>query len=372
MKKLIFGLILVASVALVLFLVFGTKILQFRAMGAADAEAGPWPETVSTFIVEKQVWERSVEAVGSIEPTQGVLLETEATGLVESINFENGQRVEAGDVLVQLDIKVEEAELRAAEALARLAEVELERATRLRKTGNVPQSDLDRAVAEEERTKADVENIKARIARKTIRAPFSGSVGIRQINLGQFLQVGAAVVPLQANETVYVNFTLPQQALADIENGLPLVVTSDAFPERVFEGIITAVSPEVNVATRAVEVQGTLENPDGELRAGLFVRAKVTLLEEDEVTVVPATAILYAPYGNSIYKVEAGENGQTAVQYFIRTGKRRGDFVSVEKGVEVGDEVVSAGAFKLRNGISITVNNELKPDPQTAPTPDNS
>ena len=372
MKKFLFIISLLAGLALVLFLVFGTKVLQFSAMGAASAGMGPPPESVSTFTAEAQKWKRSIEAVGSIEPTQGVLLEAEVAGLVESINFENGQAVKAGAILVQLDVKVEKAELRAAEALARLAEVELERAQRLRKGGNVPQSDLDRAIADEEKTKADLENIKARIARKTIKAPFTGTAGLRRINLGQYLPQGAPIVALQANQQVYVNFTLPQQALSEIESSLPLTLTSDAYPETSFAGKVTAISPEIDPTTRSVQVQGTLDNTEGLLRAGLFVRVNVTLPQEDHVTVVPATSILYAPYGNSVYKVESTEKGLIAKQHFIRIGTRRGDFVSVEKGVEVGDPVVSAGAFKLRNGINVIVNNELAPKPELAPTPDNS
>lgn len=372
MKKVLFSLLLVVGLVLVLLFVFGTKVMQFGAMGASSESMGPPPETVSTFIVEEQTWTRRLQAVGSVEPTQGVLLEAEATGLVESINFTNGELVKAGEVLVQLDIKVEQAELQAAQALARLAEVELERAQRLRKSGNLPQSDLDRAIADESKTRADVENIKARIARKTIKAPFTGKVGIRQINLGQYLPQGAPIVALQANEQVYVNFTLPQQALGEIESGLKLKLTSDAFPKSSFEGEVTAISPEIDPATRSVEVQGTLDNPDGLLRAGLFVRLEVTLPKEDTVTVVPATAILYAPYGNSIYKVETTDEGQVAKQHFVRTGKRLGDYVSIEKGVAIGDSVVSAGAFKLRNGIKVTVNNDEAPEPELAPTPNNS
>ncbi len=372
MKKFLFIISLLAGLTLVLVLVFGTKALQFRKMDAASVGRTPPPQSVSTFTVETQTWKRNIEAVGSIEPTQGVLLETEVAGLVESINFENGQAVKAGTVLMQLDVKVEQAELKAAEALSRLAEIELERAMRLHKGGNVAQSDLDRAIANEEKTKADVENIKARIARKTIKAPFTGNTGLRRINLGQYLPQGAPIVALQANQQVYVNFTLPQQALGKIESGLSLVLTSDAYPEARFEGTVTAISPEIDPATRSMKVQGTLANPDGLLRAGLFVRVEITLPQEDRVLVVPATAILYAPYGNSVYKVESTDEGQIAKQHFIRIGTRRGDFVSVEQGVEAGDQIVSAGAFKLRNGISVTVNNELAPKPELAPTPDNS
>lgn len=372
MNKLYFSLLLLAAVIASLAAIFGTKALQFKAMGAAADAGGPPPETVATFTVEKQTWSPQLRSIGSIEPKQGVLLETEIGGIVERINFENGQRVEAGDLLVQFDIQVELAELKASQAVARLAEVELERARRLRGSGNVPQSELDRAIAEAERAKADVENIRARIDRKTIEAPFSGQVGIRQINLGQFVPSGAPIVALQANETVYANFSLPQQALDQIEVGYTLHLRSDVYPGRVFEGSLTAISPEIDASTRSVALQGTFDNAEGLLRAGLFVRVELNLPVQNEVTVVPATAILYAPYGNSVYKIEAGDNGPIARQHFVSIGKRKGDFVSIEKGVEPGDTIVSAGAFKLRNGSAVKVNNELAPQPKLNPTPNNS
>jgi membrane fusion protein (multidrug efflux system) len=372
MKKFSFTFFLIAGLALVLLLIFGSKIMQFRAMAAGGEAMGPAAESVATFIAEEQIWTRSIEAVASVEPTQGVLLEAEVAGLVESIHFVNGQQVEAGDVLLQLDAEVEQAELKAAQAVARLAEVELERARRLRASGNVPQSELDRATADAAKTKANIENIEARIARKIIKAPFTGKVGIRRVNMGQYLGQGAAIVALQANKQVYVNFTLPQQALREIDCGLSLKLSCDAFPEAIFEGEVTAISPELDPATRSIKVQGTLDNPDGLLRTGLFVRVEIMLAQKDRVTVVPATAILYAPYGNSIYKVETTDEGSFAKQSFVRTGIRRGDFVSIEKGVELGESIVSAGAFKLRNGVKLTVNNALAPEPKIAPTPDNS
>jgi membrane fusion protein (multidrug efflux system) len=373
MKKVIFSILLVGALGLLLFFVFGTKASQFGAMGAAGEGAGPPPETVATFVAEEQAWAQSFRAVGSIEPIQGVLLETETAGIVEAIHFENGQLVERGDILVELDTKVEIAERQAAEALLRLAEVELARAQRLSESGNLPQSDLDRAIAEAQRAEAELENIQALIDRKTIIAPFSGQVGIRQINLGQFVNSGAPIVALQANERVYVNFTLPQQVLRTIEKGFELAVTSNVYPGETFPGTLTALSPEIDPATRSIALQGTLENPDGRLRAGLFVRVELILPGRNQVTAIPATAIRYAPYGDSIYKIEEGEDGGTiARQHFIKIGQRRGDFVSVVEGVEPGEDVVSAGAFKIRNGAPVRINNELAPEPRLDPRPDNS
>jgi len=378
-NKVIFLLCLFGGIGLLIGLIVTTKISQFVAMGqAAEAMEMP-PTSVSTYVVDKQVWPNELRAVGSIEPVQGVLLEAETAGVVDTINFSNGEAVEQGELLIQLDISVEQAQLKSAQASARLAEVEFARAERLRASGNVPQSELDRAVADLDKAKADVENIRAVIDRKTIRAPFSGKVGIRQINLGQYVPMGAPLVSLQANEQVYVNFTLPQQSLAKLQTGLPVILQSDAFPGRRFEGKVTAVSPQIDPTTRTVELQGTVDNPDGILRAGLFVEVAVSLPDKDEVIAVPATAIVYAPYGNSIYVIDEGEDGNLiAVQKFIRTGRVLGDFVEVTKGLESGDEivsgeeVVSAGTFKLFNGAPVSIHNEMAPEAETAPTPPNT
>ncbi|HAV13951.1 MAG TPA: efflux transporter periplasmic adaptor subunit [Opitutae bacterium] len=378
LKKILFAAALVLSLGLVIFFLVATKGAQFAAMGEASKNAGPWPETVSTFIVEEQSWSNSLQSVGSIEPVQGVTLEAEIPGLVTHINFNNGQKVSAGDLLVQLDVDVEQAQLRSAEATAQLATVELKRSERLLKTGAVTQSQLDRAIADEASAQANVENLKAVIARKTIRAPFSGSLGIRQINLGQYVPQGSPIVSLQSNDQVFVNFTLPQQALASLDSGMTVELQSDVYPQSTFTGEITAISPQVDPITRTVEVQGTLDNVEGKLRAGLFVRVSVKLPEVYNVTVVPSTAILYAPYGNSIFIVEAAKNdagepaGLKVRQSLIKIGEKRGDYVSIVKGLEVGEEIVSAGAFKLRNGSSVVVNNDLAPKPEANPTPDNS
>lgn len=338
----------------------------------------PPPVSVSTYIASQQVWEESLQAIGSVEPVQGVALEAEIPGIVSMINFENGQFVNAGDLLVQLDIKVEQAQLRAAEATARLAVLENERAKKLRESGSVPQSQLDSSSADVEKANAEVDNFKAIISRKTIHAPFSGKVGIRQINLGQYVPQGAPIVTLQADEQVFVNFTLPQHTLSKLSTGIEIALKSDAYPDKNFTGTITAISPQIDPRTRTIQLQGTLDNPDGLLRAGLFVRVEAKLPTKQTVLVVPATAINYAPYGNSIYKVvekvdeASGESQLIAEQHFIRIGKHKGDFVSVVDGMSEGDEVVSAGGFKLQNGATVMINNDLKPKAELNPNPDNT
>ena len=372
-RKIVFALSLLAFTAVLVGFVVMTKLAQF---GSGDgAGGGPPPETVSTFVVERQVWERGIDAVGTVEPIQGVLLENEVAGVVRSINFKNGERVRENEVLVQLDINVEQARLRAAKADLSLAEVEFKRNRRLRESGNIPQSQLDRAVAELERAKAEVDNIEAVIDRKTIRAPFDGRVGIRRINLGQFLSTGAPIVTLQAYDRVYVNFNLPQKKLGQIDTGLTIEVSSDSFAGDSFAGEITAISPQIDPVTRSVEIQGTIENTGDKLRSGLFVRVRIQLPEDDAVLAVPATAILYAPYGNSVYHVvesEEAASGKRVDQSFVRIGRRLGDFVAIEDGVREGDVIVSAGAFKLRNKAPVRVNNELAPEPEKHPTPPNS
>jgi membrane fusion protein (multidrug efflux system) len=225
---------------------------------------------------------------------------------------------------------------------------------------------------------AQVKNTEAIIEQKTIRAPFSGRVGIRQINLGQYLSAGAPIVTIQSYETVFVNFTLPQQTIDQVDTGMRVTLKSDAYPEQTFEGKLTAISPQVDPVTRTIELQGTLDNSEGALRPGLFVDVTLTISKSNEVIVIPATAIIYAPYGNSIYKISRNTDEKSeqptgiVKQSFIRIGQHRGDFVSVLDGLEVGDEVVSAGGFKLRNDAPVTINNEMAPSPKLEPTPDNS
>jgi membrane fusion protein (multidrug efflux system) len=325
-----------------------------------------------------QVWQTRLRAVGSIEPVRGILIESEASGLVVEIAFKNGQEVKQGELLVQLDVDVEKAQLRAALATAKLAELEYARAKSLRASGSVPESRLDQADADLERARAEIENINAIIDRKTIEAPFDGRLGIRQINLGQYVALGAPIVNLQSDENVYVNFSLPQKKLSLLEESIPLIVRSDAYPDQAFEGELTAISPKIDVATRSVALQGTLDNADGLLRSGLFVEIEINLPEPQHVVVVPSTAILYAPYGNSVFLIEetthpqSGEIELTARQMFVRTGLARGDFVSIVEGLETGQRIVSAGGFKLRNGSRVRINNELAPEPELNPQPDNA
>jgi membrane fusion protein (multidrug efflux system) len=354
----------------------GTKALQFMAL-ASMGEIAPSPEIVTTASVVEDTWEPALAAVGSVTAVQGVTLKNEEAGTVRHIAFESGAAVAAGDLLVELDTSSEQAQLRAAEATAELARLSLERARDLRRQNTIAQAELDAALAQFDQAYAQVENVRALIAKKTIRAPFAGRVGIRQVNLGQFVPVGSPIVSLQSLHPVYVDFALPQQRLAQVQPGMTVRVTTDSFPGAVFVGRLTAVNPEVDPVTRNVHLQATLANEDGRLRPGMFVNVAAVLPEKERVLVVPVTAVRYAPYGDSVFVVEEktapnGETSKVLRQQFVRLGRAQGDFVVVVSGLAPGETVVSTGVFKLRNGLAVTVDNSLAPQPSLKPTPANS
>lgn len=374
MKKAIF--FSIVGVLIVVGLLAGIKTLQIRAMIDQGKKFVPPPEIVTAAQVTASSWETLLTAVGSLEAVQGVTITAEITGKVAQIAFNAGDRVKAGDLLVQQDVAVEEAQLRAAESAAELARLEYNRAKKLIGTSVIPQADFDRAQAQLTQALAQADNFRAVIARKTIRAPFAGRLGIRQINLGQVINDGQPIVTLQALDPIYANFLLPQQDLAMISTGLPVRVTTDALPGQVFTCTITAISPEVDAATRNVRVQATLANPEEKLRGGMYVKVAVVLPAQKEVLTIPATAVLYAPYSDSVFVIEEkkAENGapagQVVRQQFVRLGEKRGDFVAVLSGLKGGETVVSTGAFKLRNGQEVKIDNALAPEFKLAPKPE--
>ncbi len=374
-KKIIFTLVIVLILVGTLA---GIKGLQFKTMFAQGANFVPPPETVTTTEAKQDTWQPTLTAVGSVAAVQGVVLGAEMSGAVKNIAFESGATVRAGDLLVELDSSVEQAQLRSAMASADLARLNLERARELREKKMMSQADLDSAEAQAKQANAQIDNIRAVIAKKAIRAPFAGRTGIRQINLGQFLDNGAAVVTLQSLDPVYVNFSLPQQDLAQLGVGMAVRVTTDAFPGQNFEGKLTAINPEVDAVTRNVRLQATLANPAGKLRPGMYVNVAAVLSQMEQVLMIPATAVLYAPYGDSVFVVEdkkdekTGATGKVLNQKFVRLGKTRGDFVVVTSGLEAGQTIVTTGVFKLRNGMSVVVDNKLAPSLQLAPKPANS
>ena len=374
-KKIIFTLVIVLILVGTLA---GIKGLQFKTMFAQGANFVPPPETVTTTEAKQDTWQPTLAAVGSVAAVQGVVLGAEMSGAVKNIAFESGATVRAGDLLVELDSSVEQAQLRSAMASADLARLNLERARELREKKMMSQADLDSAEAQAKQANAQIDNTRAVIAKKAIRAPFAGRTGIRQVNLGQFLDNGAAIVTLQSLDPVYVDFSLPQQDLAQLGVGMAVRVTTDAFPGQNFEGKLTAINPEVDAVTRNVRLQATLANPAGKLRPGMYVNVAAVLSQMEQVLMIPATAVLYAPYGDSVFVVEdkkdekTGATGKVLNQKFVRLGKTRGDFVVVTSGLEAGQTIVTTGVFKLRNGMSVVVDNKLAPSLQLAPKPANS
>ena len=363
-KRLIFTIV---GLFVLIVVLGGIKGLQISRMAADGKQFVPPPETVTTVKVHKESWESLLTSVGSLEAVQGVMVTAELTGKVVHIAFEPGATVRAGDLLVQQDISSETAQLRASEAAVALAKTTLERTRKLLAEKTVSQSQYDTADAQFKQATAQFDTIRAAIAKKTIRAPFNGRLGIRLINLGQILNEGEAIVSLQSLDPIFVNFSLPQQQLAQVQTGLTVRVTTDVLPGQMIEGKITAINPAVDTATRNLRVQATVANSKEHLRPGMFVNVAVVLPAQDKVLPIPATAVLYAPYGDSVFVVEEKREqnsppGKIVRQQFVRLGKKRGDFIAVSSGLNEGETIISTGVFKLRNGQAVVVDNTLAPE----------
>lgn len=331
--------------------------------------------TVSSAVVKEEDWAPVRSSVGSISPVQGAIVSAELAGVVSKIGFENGGQAKKDDLLVQLDASAEEAQLHSSQADLELARADLDRARDLATRKVVSKAELDTAESKFKQKQASVDQMRSMISKKTVRAPFDGQLGIRQVNVGQSLTAGQQVVSLQSLDPVYADFALPQQYFSEIREGLEVRVTTDAVPGRIFHGKLSAVNSMVDVATRNVALQATLENSDHSLRPGMFAKVEVVLPQKQRSLVIPGTAVSYAPFGDSVYVIETkkdektGEETQTIRQQFIRIGETRGDFVSVTTGLKAGEQVVSTGVFKLRNGMSVTINNDLAPKLEEKPKP---
>ena len=333
------------------------------------------PETVTTVVTKKEDWSGTLSAIGSTTAVQGVIVSADLPGVVEKINFESGKMVRAGEVLVQLDVRQEQAQLASAEAGLQLSKVNLDRMQSLNQQGIAAKADWDKLDAETKQADAKIAEIRATIARKTIRAPFSGLLGIRQVNLGQYLAAGAPIVPLQSLDPIYVNFNVPQQEVARLKVGGQVRVSTDNNGQ--YTGKITAVNSVVDEATRNIQIQATVANPQGRLRPGMFVTTNTGVGTAESVIALPASAINYAPYGDSVYVVEnmKGPKGDTykgVRQQFVKLGPGKGDQVAVVSGLKPGEEIVTSGVFKLRQGAAVQVNNKTVPGNNPAPKPEDS
>lgn len=372
-KKIFFAILLVAVVAGVLA---GIKAMQIRAMIAQGESFSMPAAVVSTVNADSALWDTVYSAVGSVTAVQGVTMTAEIPGKVVRIDFDSGDRVEAGDVLVQLDISEEAARLRALEATENLARLNLRRIESLVAQRSTAKSEYDAALAEHRQILAQMDALKAVIAKKTIRAPFQGVLGIRHINLGQNLGDSDVIVSLQRLDRVNIEFSLPQQQVAAVLPGATVRVTSDALPGQTLDGRLSAVEPLADSATRTVRMQAELANPAEVLRPGMFVNVEVVLPEKRELVLIPATAVLYAAYSDSVFIVEPAQGNGTEDlalrQQFVTLGERRGDFVAVTRGLSPGQTVVSTGVFKYRNGQSVVVDNSLAPEFNISATPENS
>jgi membrane fusion protein (multidrug efflux system) len=348
------------------------KLKQVQAAVKAGMSFQPPPEAITTIVAKQETWPSTLSVVGTMTAVHGVTVAADLPGTVDQIKFDSGKWVQAGEVLVELDTRQERAQLAAMEAQRELTKINYSRMQQLVSEGVISRMDYDKAMADQKAADANAAEVRATIARKTIRAPFSGVLGIRQVNLGQYLAAGTPIVPLQSLNPIYVNFSVPQQEAGSVQVGRNVRLTSDALASLAFTGKVTAIDSIVDQNTRNVQVQATLSNPQGKLRPGMFVQVELGLGAKQTVIPLPASAISYAPFGDSVFvvadlKSPKGEPYRGVRQQFVKVEGARGDLVGVVAGLKPGDEVVTSGAFKLRNGAAVLVNNKVQPGSSAAP-----
>jgi membrane fusion protein (multidrug efflux system) len=372
LKKLIITLV---GLAILIGLPTTIKLQQFQAMAKMPMQMPP--ETVTAAQVLRERWPNSITATGSLVAVQGVTVGAELGGKIVKINFESGDRVQAGDLLVRLDTTAEQAQLRSAEAAAKLARINLDRNRDLQANRTVSQAELDTAEANFKQTTAEVETVRATIDKKTLRAPFSGQLGLRQVNLGQIVEQGTPVATLQTINPIYADFSFPQQRFSSLNVGDKVHITTDVAPGETFQGKIIAVNPEIDKITRTVRVRANFVNKGELLRPGMFVNVEVMMPDLHEVLAIPATSVLYAPYGDTVFVIDtqhdkdSGEEQMLLRQQIIRLGRARGDFVEVTSGLKEGESVVTSGVFKLRPNMAVVIDNTLALEAQRDPKPEN-
>ncbi len=370
---------MILMLGLMAALITSLGFVKFRQIQSAVHAAAfqPPPAAVTSIVAQREQWPATMTVIGTMEAVHGVMVSADLPGTVARITFDSGQPVRAGDVLVELDTRQERAQLAALEAQRDLAKVNFSRMQQLVNEGVISRMEYDQATAQQRATEANVAEIRATIERKTIRAPFSGILGIRKVNLGQYLPAGNPVVQLQSLSPIYVDFGVPQQTAGQVRVGRQLRITAEDLTGQVFSGRVTALDSVVDETTRNVQVQATLSNPEGELRPGMFVQVEAVLGANRAVIALPASAINYAPYGDSVFvitdlKDPKGQTYRGVRQQFVKVEGSRGDQVAVVSGLKPGDEVVSSGVFKLRNGAAVQVNNKVQPENNPAPKPEDS
>ena len=377
-------LMLVAMLAMIATLGF-VKFNQIQTAMAEGAAYQPPPEAVTTIVAKVETWPATLSAVGTVAPVQGVMVSADLPGTIERLNFDSGRAVRAGEVLVELNTRQERAQLAAIEADRDLAKLNFDRMEGLLKEQVISKAEFDRAVSAHKQAEARVGEVRAAIERKTIRAPFSGILGIRLVNLGQYLRDGDPVVELQSLSPIYVNFDVPQQHVPLLRVGRNVRITTNTATEPAspkpgtgaggVTGRVTAINSVVNEATRNVQVQATLANADGALRPGMFVQTELVTGDSQQLITLPASAISYAPFGDSVFVVSelkgpSGKPYKGVRQQFVKLGATRGDQVAIVSGVNAGDEIVTSGVFKLRTGVAVLVNNSVQPGNNPAARPE--
>jgi membrane fusion protein (multidrug efflux system) len=353
------------------------KFKQIQTAIAQGAAYQPPPEAVTTIIAAQEQWPSTINAIGTLAAVRGVTVSADLPGIVDQIQFESGDWVREGQTLAILDTRQEQAQMAAAEAQRVLARLNFNRMQELLDQRVISRAEYDSATAQSRETEARVGEIRAAIERKTIRAPFSGMLGIRQVNKGQYLAGGDPLVTLQSLNPIYVNVGVPQQAIGQVRVGRALRITTENLGNAAFDGRVTAIDSVVDEKTRNIQVQATLANPDGKLRPGMFVQTEMSLGANQAVIALPASAISYAPYGDSVFVVsdmkdDKGRTYRGVRQQIVKVGPARGDQIAVLSGIKAGEEVVTSGLFKLRNGAAVQVDNKVKPGNNSAPKPENS
>jgi len=348
---------------LVLGAMFGWKYYQGQKM-AALASMPPPPASVATAEVQAERWQPYLTAVGSLVATDGIPVTTEVAGKVSEIHFESGQQVESGTLLLQLDESVDQAELAGIVAERRLADLQYKRREGLLDTKTISRSDVDEARLRLENATAQLATKRALIAKKNIAAPFSGWLGIRQVDRGEYLQPGTAIVVLEALDPIYVDFSLPERYLDQTSVGQSVEIAVQAYPGVSFTGQISAMNPGIDPGTRSLRIRATLENPREQLRPGMFAEVHTILPQRPVVLTLPQTAITYNPYGDSVFVIQESEVGTSVQRRQVETGAVRNGRVEIVSGLETGEDVVIAGQVKLRNDQPVVIDNSLVLEPQ--------
>jgi len=344
-------LVALSLLGLLLGSVFGWKHYQAGQV----VRQRPPPATVAAVSVRAETWRAELSAVGSLAASKRLSVTNEVAGQVKTLDLVSGRAASAGDLLLQLDDSVDQAELRGLIADRRLAEIQYKRLNKLLSDRSVSRSDYDEAKARLDRGTAAVEGKRALIEKKAIRAPFSGLLGIRRVEIGDFLAPGSKIVALESLDPMFVDYSLPEQHFAVVHSGQRVTVAVRAWPGRLFEGEVTAISPGVDAGTRSIRIRATLENPEGQLRSGMFAEVRTQLPARTGVLSLPRTAISFNPYGAFVFVIAPGKAGLTVSNRRVTTGTVEGGRIEVVEGLKAGERVVSAGQVKLRNGQSVVV-----------------